>query len=370
MLFVKTDELNEVVLSHTDPMDPEYGLGKTEEELRAEGYLFEFLEELPRPVKKEGFRGVTYCDGEKFWFEYKIADGVDLQAVSLRLEELRTKDLVRKNKLEAIEAENLIIASEQEAIKTLGEQRDARLFSAETELSTVMGETATILLETEGIRAKTLEVENKIVAAEEQMSEVSTKANALENKTLELEQSKATLATQVSEAHAKITNVNTEISVTKENLGVAMEKATTAEQRAEAVDVAGLERHQLAMEKVAAESARVDNVDMTVSQSVMELMMAQMSIDAQEQKISGHGIKLDEQGNIVGMTEEMMSQVLLENMLLQMDVMDLSGKVLSAEQEMVTTKAELEDTQQQLAQTQAEVAELILMVLEGGGTTT
>lgn len=298
MLFVKTDELNQVVLSHTEPMDPEYGLGKTEEELRSEGYLFEYLDELPRPGKREGYRGITYCDGSKFWFEYKEADAVDLQAMVLKLEEVRTKDVARKKEVE--------------------------------------------------------EVKRKAIDLETAQGTVITEQGLLKDK--------------VDVTSEALSLVNTEIESVKSNATGIMQKAELAEQTALKVEQDGVQRHENVMNNLTSQAQKLDNVDMTVSGSVMEVMMTQMQVMEQEQKIVNQGLVLDEQGNVVGMTEQMMSQVLLENMMLQMDLMDSQQKVLSLESEMVTTKKGLADTQKLLEETQAEVAALILMVLEGGGT--
>lgn len=316
MLYVKTDELNEVVLSHTDPMDPEYGLGKTEEELRTEGYLFEFLEELPRPLKKEGFRGVTYCDGEKFWFDYKESGAVDLQAMSLKLEEVRTKDVARKQEMDQIRTKSETIEQTQ----------------------------ASILLE------------------------------------------QGTLSSSISTTESTIANIETQLGTTNDNLAVALEKADLAEQRAEAVDIDSGLRHESAMSEINMQKTnlqntdiRLDIVDMTASDTLMEMVMTQMTVDMQGQDIMTHDGKITEQEGIVGMTEANLSEVLLSTMMnemaiggLQTSLAETDGKLLAAENELVTTKAELLDTQQRLAAAEADVAELVLWMAEmtTGGTTT
>ena len=304
MLFVKTDELNEVVLSHTDPMDPEYGLGKTEEELRTEGYLFEFLEELPRPIKKEGFRGVTYCDGEKFWFEYKETGQADMQELMLRLEEVRTKDVARKK--------------EMEQIRTMSDGMMA-------------------------VNQSIIDVQARIE------NDVTTTKTSVEGLT---------------------ETVNTN----REDLGVAMELAELAEQRAATVDVANtelrLETEQgfsMQGERITMTEGRVDIVDTTVSESLMEVMMTQMQVLETDGRIT-------ETNGIVSMTEATLADIMLSSMMNEMALMEAEGKLteneqklLATESELVTTKEELGMTKARLEQSEADIAQILLMIA-GGAT--
>lgn len=74
MLYLRTNEESEVIFFHKQPFHEQYGLGKTEEELKAEGFLVDYLKELPRPEDREGFLSKTFFDGEKFWFIYVTSE--------------------------------------------------------------------------------------------------------------------------------------------------------------------------------------------------------------------------------------------------------------------------------------------------------
>lgn len=55
---------------HNFPLHPQYGLGKTQEELEREGIL---IEELPEPQQIEGKIAVLYCNPvtKEVWYEYE-----------------------------------------------------------------------------------------------------------------------------------------------------------------------------------------------------------------------------------------------------------------------------------------------------------
>jgi hypothetical protein len=70
MIFVKVNNENNVVeFVHYHPFDEKYGLGKTVEELQAEGML---VDSIPEPVAQEGKGHILkYNPSDKtFYYEY------------------------------------------------------------------------------------------------------------------------------------------------------------------------------------------------------------------------------------------------------------------------------------------------------------
>lgn len=330
MIFVKTNETNEVVMSHTNPMDPIEGLGKTEEELRAEGFVFEFLEDVPRTGKREGYRAVTYCDGEKFWFEYRELGAVDMQELLLKVEDVRRSNLKRKEELVQM-------------------------------------------------KTKVEEVQTSALAINNGLADVIHKNQELEQKLLPVEQALVTTGTAMEEMNQHVANVSSEMML------VALETAKIPEMEAEVLQLSSVatnanevanavkgttEEHETVIawhsENIIEHDQKIEMTEMTMSESIMEMMMTQMTLSKQQAELLKQGKSLGEQVVIVGMTEQMMAETVMGMMLAEMELGATKEKLLSTTAEMVTTKKELQDTREQLTQTQAEMAELIMMILEGG----
>lgn len=69
MIYIQTDSHNKVILIYNSPFDEKYGLGKSEEELLATGFLVDFV---PRAEEKDGYYSITYYTKEDgFYFQYE-----------------------------------------------------------------------------------------------------------------------------------------------------------------------------------------------------------------------------------------------------------------------------------------------------------
>lgn len=318
MLFVKTSETGEVVMSHTNPFDPEHGLGKTEEELMQEGYLFEFLEELPRPKAKEGYRGVTFCDGQRFWFEYREAGAADLQAMALRLENVLRNDMQRKKDVDAVK----VVA------ESIGANQDS----------------------------------------------IVTRQSVLEEK--------------VEWTEEEVLAAKTASAVAKENAEASLERAATAEGKVAEVEVEGIRRHQVLEESLSEQGTRLEITEMTMSNSLMEIMLQEMNLAQAKRGLQEQGVKLTDQEQALLGAEMVLADSLMQMMMLQKELSksnqllketqttlegtrrsigELTEKVLDSETEMVITKEELSLAQEQLTEMKADIEELRLLI--AGGTT-
>ena len=98
MIYIEIDSENRVIMQHNFPFHPEYGLGKTEEELLQTGYLVEsvpsYTEEIPSGKSPE-----LHYDGTEFsWvlvdapeepetLEQRVSNLEKIAAAQLGLEE-------------------------------------------------------------------------------------------------------------------------------------------------------------------------------------------------------------------------------------------------------------------------------------------
>lgn len=64
MIFIRTED-NKIVYTHYIPFDETYGLGKTEDELKQDGYLVDNIPSYEGEVPEGKFPEVRY-DGESF----------------------------------------------------------------------------------------------------------------------------------------------------------------------------------------------------------------------------------------------------------------------------------------------------------------
>lgn len=64
MIFIRTED-NKIVYTHYMPFDETYGLGKTEDELKQDGYLVDNIPSYEGEVPEGKFPEVRY-DGESF----------------------------------------------------------------------------------------------------------------------------------------------------------------------------------------------------------------------------------------------------------------------------------------------------------------
>lgn len=86
MVYFRTDTNNMVAFVHYMPFDETYGLGKTEEELQASGYLVESLPEYTE-VLPEGKIPRLYYDGSEFSWQLEDVP----KSGTTRIEELEQR---------------------------------------------------------------------------------------------------------------------------------------------------------------------------------------------------------------------------------------------------------------------------------------
>lgn len=67
-IAIKTDAEQKVVVQHFMPFDPVDGLGKTQEELVAEGYVF--VESIPDPDPTQGYGELFYSVEQGLYYKY------------------------------------------------------------------------------------------------------------------------------------------------------------------------------------------------------------------------------------------------------------------------------------------------------------
>lgn len=73
-MYIQTNDLNEIVLTHQDPYNPVYGLGMTEEELLTKGFFLKGVRSLPSVEQMEDHYVVFFSDGKSIWYEYKALE--------------------------------------------------------------------------------------------------------------------------------------------------------------------------------------------------------------------------------------------------------------------------------------------------------
>lgn len=73
-MYIQTNDLNEIVLTHQDPYNPVYGLKMTEEELLEKGFFLKGVRSLPSVESIEDFYVVFFSDGKSIWYEYKALE--------------------------------------------------------------------------------------------------------------------------------------------------------------------------------------------------------------------------------------------------------------------------------------------------------
>lgn len=73
-MYIQTNDLNEIVLTHQDPYNPAYGLGMTEEELLEKGFFLKGVRSLPSVEQIEDHYVVFFSDGKSIWYEYKALE--------------------------------------------------------------------------------------------------------------------------------------------------------------------------------------------------------------------------------------------------------------------------------------------------------
>lgn len=89
MKFIRTDETGKVIFQHNFPFDQVIGLGKTEEELRLEGFI---IDSIPEPEQIDGKTVVTYySDEDGFVFVYNEIPKTQEQIQAEKLDQLENQ---------------------------------------------------------------------------------------------------------------------------------------------------------------------------------------------------------------------------------------------------------------------------------------
>lgn len=412
MLYVQTNETNEVVLAATNPLDPVYGLGKTEEELRATGFFFEFLEELPTPVKRDGYRAITHCDGEKFWFTYKEMQKVDLEQMVLRLESLRQQDAAKnkeiarlKNDLAAANAS--ILETQGAVVEQVSAITEQQVLSA-TQLAGAiqqvdMDAKDAVELAVRRVDENEGKVEALITVIPAIEGEVKLTKEELSKAVLELTKKDALIAetkleleTRLSETTGAISQElqDTAIRLEDENRmnGDAIAAVHTANQ--ETVSLLNHEKTSRAQEieavrvetddKVALTNERVSLTEETVAVTFMEifdanmkiadagvkltaaeeaLLVAQGRMSETDARILEHDDRMEMTNEVLGQqsvqlvgAEMMVAESFLQLITMQMEAMATAEEIVAAKNELALTNENVLAAKQQLVTTGEELS--------------
>lgn len=266
MIFIKTNELSDVVFCHTDPFHETYGLGKTTEELREEGFLVDYLKELPQAEKRKGYRGITCFDANKFWFRYV-------------LQELTPEE-------EYLEKMSILEEKQKQHEKILKEQQQ-----------------------------HTIDSGNEVLELNHQLQSVYVHAGDAYNRAEMIAQEAAMMTMELMDKGEQIEVQKKDLLQTKKELEA--ERAKIEMQRQEAI---------LMIQESAMMTMEMMNMNAELMQTKEELLEANQEAEK------------------------------------------IKENILQANAEMVRTKEELMSAQETLMLTQFDVANLLLMMLDEGGT--
>jgi len=244
MIFIKTNDVNDVVFCHTDPFHETYGLGKTAEELRAEGFLVDYLKELPTSEKRKGYRGITCFADNRFWFRYVVENlSIEEQYIE-QVSILQEKQATHEKTIKVQQEENALLKQE---IEQLGYNVDTSITyagDAHNKADQTLQETARMTMElmfkeeaiqnqeAELIRQKTLMTEQKkLLDLQKQEIQATIEESAmmtmeLMNLSESLEVTKGDILkanAEAKEIKENILQANAEMVRTKEELVSAQE---------------------------------------------------------------------------------------------------------------------------------------------------
>jgi len=208
MIFIKTNDVNDVVFCHTDPFHETYGLGKTEEELRAEGFLVDYLKELPTAEKRKGYRGIT-CFGEnKFWFRYEEQALTPEEQYIEQMSIIQEKQEKHEKTIKAQQEENALLKQE---IEQLGYNIDTSITyagDAHNKADQTLQETARMTMELmfkeEAIQNQEAELIGQKSLMDEQKKVLDSQQAMVTSMTQDLVIEKAKILAQKQEMQATI----------------------------------------------------------------------------------------------------------------------------------------------------------------------
>ena len=73
MIYVETNAQNVVVYLHYMPFDGQYGLGKTEDELKKTGFLTDSLPGRPGPIPENQYAVLKFEGGQFSWEFWNVS---------------------------------------------------------------------------------------------------------------------------------------------------------------------------------------------------------------------------------------------------------------------------------------------------------
>lgn len=98
MIAVKTELGGRTGNVHYMPFDPTYGLGKTKEELEAEGYVF--VESIPEPDPSQGYGELFYSPEQGLYYKYRpIPEPPEPEETQLQKAQKQIAELEGRTKL-------------------------------------------------------------------------------------------------------------------------------------------------------------------------------------------------------------------------------------------------------------------------------
>lgn len=313
MLYLKTNEDNEVIFFHKQPFHEKYGLGKTEEELKAEGYLIDYLKDLPRAEDREGFVSKTFCDGEKFWFTY---------AESTETPEERY-----------IREMNLLNEKHQQE----KERTDAEIQKREL-------------------------LENVVEGTKQEVRSITFRTNTIDEMVQMNLTDSAMLIMEMIDKEEKLENQQKEVNLQKQDLVAVNETLKTEKEKIK------LAQNDLitATSDAAMMTMQVMDMDFQLMLSKEELLQTQEALTTAQQELIEAKKQIQNmiQTNAITGSDLIRANAQIAS-LIELNAKN-TGDLLQAKEEMVTTNIELALAKEQLRTAQQDISNMILFMLEGG----
>lgn len=280
MIFIKTNNVDDVVFCHTDPFHETYGLGKTAEELRAEGFLVDYLKELPTAEKRKGYRGITCFADNRFWFRY-VVESLTLEEQYIeQMSILQEKQATHEKTIKAQQEENALLKQE---VEQLGYNVDTSITyagDAHNKADQTLQETARMTMELmfkeEAIQNQEAELIRQKTLMNEQKKILDAQQAIVTSMTQDLVIEKAKIVAQKEEIQATIEesammtmelmNLSESLEVTKDDI---LKANAEAKEIKENILQANAEMVRTKEELVSAQ----ENLMLTQSEVAMMLLM-------------------------------------------------------------------------------------------------
>lgn len=245
MIFIKTNNVDDVIFCHTDPFHETYGLGKTAEELRAEGFLVDYLKELPTAEKRKGYRGITCFADNRFWFRYVVQELTVEEQYIEQMSVIQEKQSSQEKIIKAQKEENELL---KEQVEQLGFNVDTSITyagDAHNKADQTLQETAMMTMELmfkeEAIQSQEAELIRQKALMAEQKKLLDAQQTLVTTMTTDLVAEKAKILAQKQEIEMTIQetammtmelmNLSEALEVTKEEILAANEVAKEMNQK-------------------------------------------------------------------------------------------------------------------------------------------